>query len=104
MQGWQPHQGIQGVRKPHEADAGTRRQDRGYEGLAKLDTPYPAHWEIAMARSFRDVLEELVNERIAAGEDPSALFEELHREANLVFGHYSLEYELGMMLKDNKPE
>ncbi len=57
-----------------------------------------------MAKSFRDVLEALVNERIADGEDPAALFEELHREANQVFGHYSLEYELGMMLKEGQQE
>jgi hypothetical protein len=57
-----------------------------------------------MAKSFKEALEQLINERIAAGEDPEDLFEELHREANQVFGHYNLEYELGMMLKDNKQE
>ncbi|MCK7580335.1 hypothetical protein HW932_14555 [Allochromatium humboldtianum] len=55
-----------------------------------------------MATSFKDALETLVNERIAAGEDPADLFDELHREANLVFGHYNLEYELGMMLREEK--
>mgnify|MGYP005862059321 FL=1 len=57
-----------------------------------------------MAQSFHDALEALVNERIAAGEDPVSLFEELHREANLVFGHYNLEYELGLMLKETKED
>lgn len=57
-----------------------------------------------MAQSFHEALEALVNERIAAGEDPVALFEELHREANLVFGHFNLEYELGMMLKESKED
>ena len=52
-----------------------------------------------MKTSFREVLERLVNERIAAGEDPKELFEELSREANLVFGHYNLEYELGLFAK-----
>ncbi|MCK7582234.1 MAG: hypothetical protein MZV65_45955 [Chromatiales bacterium] len=55
-----------------------------------------------MATSFKDALEALVNERIAAGEDPADLFDELHREANQVFGHYNLEYELGMMLREEK--
>ncbi|BCU06414.1 hypothetical protein [Allochromatium tepidum] len=55
-----------------------------------------------MATNFRDALEALVNERIAAGEDPADLFDELHREANQVFGHYNLEYELGMMLREEK--
>lgn len=55
-----------------------------------------------MATSFKDALETLVNERIAAGEDPADLFDELHREANQVFGHYNLEYELGMMLREEK--
>ena len=57
-----------------------------------------------MAMSFREAIETLINERIAAGEDPVDLFEELHREANQVFGHYNLEYELGMMLKEDKQE
>jgi hypothetical protein len=57
-----------------------------------------------MATSFREAIETLINERIAAGEDPVDLFEELHREANQVFGHYNLEYELGMMLKEDKQE
>jgi hypothetical protein len=56
-----------------------------------------------MATSFKDALETLVNERIAAGEDPADLFDELHREANQVFGHYNLEYELGMMLREEPP-
>jgi len=41
-----------------------------------------------MSSSFREALEKLVEQRIAAGEDPRGLFEELMREANLVFGHY----------------
>lgn len=57
-----------------------------------------------MATSFKEALEALVNERIAAGEDPVDLFEELQREANLVFGHYNLEYELGLMAKGPKSD
>lgn len=52
-----------------------------------------------MATSFKEALENLVNERIAAGDDPQDLFEELTREANSVFGHYNLEYELGLFNK-----
>jgi hypothetical protein len=52
-----------------------------------------------MATSFKEALETLVNERIAAGDDPQDLFEELTREANSVFGHYNLEYELGLFNK-----
>jgi hypothetical protein len=55
-----------------------------------------------MSSSFRDALEALVNERIAQGEDPQELFEELRREANLVFGHYNLEYELGLFEKSDQ--
>jgi hypothetical protein len=43
-----------------------------------------------MSSSFRELLEALVNQRIAEGADPQELFEELRREANLVFGHYNL--------------
>ena len=57
-----------------------------------------------MKTSFREVLEGLVNERIAEGEDPQELFEELSREANLVFGHYNLEYELGLFAKSEKQD
>ena len=57
-----------------------------------------------MKTSFREVLERLVNERIAEGEDPKELFEELSREANLVFGHYNLEYELGLFAKSEKQD
>ena len=57
-----------------------------------------------MKKSFRDVLETLVNERIADGAEPQELFEELSREANLVFGHYNLEYELGLFAKAGKQE
>lgn len=52
-----------------------------------------------MQKSFKEVLQALVDDRIAAGEDPRDLFEELLREANLVFGHYNLEYELGLFNK-----
>lgn len=55
-----------------------------------------------MSSSFRDTLEALVNQRIAEGADPQELFEELRREANLVFGHYNLEYELGLFEKSDK--
>lgn len=54
-----------------------------------------------MGSSFRDALEALVNQRIAEGADPQELFEELRREANLVFGHYNLEYELGLFEKSD---
>lgn len=53
-----------------------------------------------MASSFRDVLEALVQARIEAGEDPADLVAELSREANIVFGHYNLEYELGLFRRD----
>jgi hypothetical protein len=53
-----------------------------------------------MARSFREVLTALVDERIAKGDDPLDLFEELSREANQVFGHYNLEYELSLTRKE----
>jgi len=55
-----------------------------------------------MSNSFRDALQTLVEQRIANGADPRELFEELRREANLVFGHYNLEYELGLFEKSNK--
>ncbi len=54
-----------------------------------------------MATSFREAIETLVNKRIANGEDPQDLFEELSREANQVFGHYNLEYELGLFTKSD---
>jgi hypothetical protein len=57
-----------------------------------------------MSRNFREVLETLVNHRIEAGEDPQVLFEELTREANLVFGRFNLEYELGLFTKQNEQE
>lgn len=55
-----------------------------------------------MAQSFQEALEALVNARISAGEDPVELFEELTRAANLVFGRYDLEYELGLVSKGTK--
>jgi hypothetical protein len=60
--------------------------------------------EMHMKTSFRDAIEALVNERIAEGADPQELFEELKREANIVFGHYNLEYELGLFTKSEKRE
>jgi hypothetical protein len=54
-----------------------------------------------MSSSFRDALEALVNQRISEGTDPIELFEELRREANLIFGHYNLEYELGLIEKSD---
>ncbi len=60
--------------------------------------------EKTMKKSFKDALQTLVDHRIEAGEDPQDLFEELLREANLVFGHYSLEYELGLFNKTKETE
>ena len=53
-----------------------------------------------MATSFKEILETLVDQRIADGEDPQDLFEELLQEANLVFGRYDLEYQMGLFNKD----
>ncbi len=47
-----------------------------------------------MTTSFKEAIEKLVNARIKSGGDPIEIFEELSREANQVFGHYDLEYEL----------
>lgn len=57
-----------------------------------------------MAANFREALEALVNERIAQGDDPLDLFDELSREANLVFGHYNLEYELALLKKEGESD
>ena len=57
-----------------------------------------------MATSFKEALETLVNQRIAAGEEPQDLFEELMHEANLVFGHFNLEYEIGLFAKSEKKD
>jgi hypothetical protein len=57
-----------------------------------------------MSGNFREALESLVNQRIAEGADPQELFDELRREANLVFGHYNLEYELGLFAKSDQPK
>jgi len=57
-----------------------------------------------MEGTFREALETLVNQRIAEGAEPQELFEELTREANLIFGHYNLEYELGLFAKSDKTE
>lgn len=53
-----------------------------------------------MAQTFREALETLVNARIEEGDDPMEVFDELHREANAVFGHYNLEYELALIEKE----
>ena len=55
-----------------------------------------------MAESFKETLEALVNERIAQGDDPMDLFDELSREANLVFGRYNLEFELALQKKEGE--
>jgi hypothetical protein len=55
--------------------------------------------EPTVSSSFKEALEALVEERIEAGEDPQDVFELLMREANQVFGHYNLEYELGLFDK-----
>ncbi|HPB77067.1 MAG TPA: hypothetical protein PLY96_17675 [Chromatiaceae bacterium] len=57
-----------------------------------------------MATSFKEALETLVNQRIDAGEEPQDLFEELMHEANLVFGHFNLEYEIGLFAKGEKKD
>jgi hypothetical protein len=67
--------------------------------LVNSDNP-----EDMMANSFKEALETLVNQRIAAGEDPQDLFEELTHEANLVFGHFNLEYEIGLFIKGEKKD
>ena len=54
-----------------------------------------------MSRNFKKALEALVNERIAKGENPRDLFEELTQEANQVFDQYNLEYELGLTKKES---
>ncbi len=53
-----------------------------------------------MASSFKEALEALVQERVAQGDDPRDLFEELSLEANQVFGQFNLEYELGLTKKE----
>mgnify|MGYP001329920071 FL=1 len=57
-----------------------------------------------MATSFKEALETLVNQRIDAGKEPQDLFEELMHEANLVFGHFNLEYEIGLFAKGEKKD
>ena len=52
-----------------------------------------------MSGNFKEALETLVNERIAKGEDPRDVFEELSQEANQVFDQYNLEYEFGLTKK-----
>ncbi len=41
-----------------------------------------------MTTSFKEAIDKLVNQRIENGADPIEVFEELTREANLVFGQY----------------
>jgi hypothetical protein len=55
-----------------------------------------------MTGSFKEALETLVNQRIEEGEDPRDLFEQLSLEANQVFGHFNLEYELGLTRKEER--
>jgi hypothetical protein len=55
-----------------------------------------------MTQTFREALEALVNARIEAGDDPMKVFDELHREANAVFGHYNLEFELAHIEKEQQ--
>jgi hypothetical protein len=55
-----------------------------------------------MTGSFKEALEALVHERVAQGDDPRDLFEELSLEANQVFGQYNLEYEFGVTRKEAK--
>ena len=57
-----------------------------------------------MTKSCKEALQALVEHRIEAGEDPRELFEELRREANLVFGHSNLEYELGLFTKTKEAD
>ncbi len=57
-----------------------------------------------MTISFKDAIEEMVNKRIVAGEDPMDLFDELIHEANLVLGRYNLEYEIGISSKAAKKD
>ncbi|MCB1850805.1 MAG: hypothetical protein KDI83_08485 [Gammaproteobacteria bacterium] len=47
-----------------------------------------------MKKTFKEAIDALVEERIKHGADPMEVFEELSREANMVFGRYNLEYEL----------
>jgi len=54
-----------------------------------------------MSGNFKEALEALVNERIAKGENPGDLFEELSREANQVFDQFNLEYEIGLTKKES---
>ena len=57
-----------------------------------------------MTISFKDAIEEMVNKRIVAGEDPMDRYDELIHEANLVFGRYNLEYEIGISSKAAKKD
>ena len=53
-----------------------------------------------MSGTFKEALEALVNERVAKGENPRDLFEELSREANQLFDQFNLEYEWGLLKKE----
>jgi hypothetical protein len=56
-----------------------------------------------MAQTFKEAVEALVNPRIEQGDDPMDVFDEFHREANAVFGHHQLEFELGLIEKERQP-
>ena len=56
-----------------------------------------------MAQTFKEAVEALVNPRIEQGDDPMDVFDEFHREANAVFGHYKLEFELALIEKERQP-
>jgi hypothetical protein len=44
--------------------------------------------------SFAEDLNQLITLEITKGTDPQDIVDELTREANLVFGHYNLEFEI----------
>jgi hypothetical protein len=56
-----------------------------------------------MAQTFKEAVEALVNSWIEHGHDPMDAFDEFHREANAVFGHYQLEFELALIEKERQP-
>jgi|PlaIllAssembly_1097288.scaffolds.fasta_scaffold262397_2 hypothetical protein len=56
-----------------------------------------------MAQTFKEAVEALVNPRIEQGDDPMDVFDEFHGEANAVFGHYQLEFELALIEKERQP-
>ena len=56
-----------------------------------------------MAQTFKEAVEAMVNPRIEQGDDPMDVFDEFHGEANAVFGHYQLEFELALIEKERQP-